>query len=52
MHRSDPDTNSFKLGFGCSVSHSRTRRERGWAHLVVLVAGEGPEEYLGSGHLL
>jgi hypothetical protein len=29
-------------------SHSRKRRPRGWAYLVVLVAGEGPEEDLGT----
>lgn len=46
--RSDPDTNS-KLGFGCSVSHMKGRpRDGPWAYLVVLVAGKGTEEDLGT----
>jgi hypothetical protein len=44
----DPNTNS-ELGFGCSVWHRRKGR-RGWEYLVVLVAGEGSQEDLGTCH--
>jgi hypothetical protein len=42
--RSDPSTNS-KIRFGCMVSHNRQGRR---AYLVVLVAGEGAKQNLGT----